>query len=187
MEFVCKVNSAWENYSDENVDVIAKTDEQHNAITPILRKVEDKYVVDIILRNNRTSKEYPDGIFHAHPEYHNIKSESIGLIEAMGLFVLPGRLAKQIAQIEKYLTKEEKYSEAKLAPDMVCHKVMIEKLLKEAGSSKLSAVEARLNIKDEINRVCEQILVNTAVFKPDEQGREAFLKFLSSIGAEQVK
>ena len=117
----------------------------------------------------------------------NIKSESIGLIEAMGLFVLPGRLARQTAEIEKYLTKEEKYSEAKLAPDMVCHKAMIEKLLKEAGSSKISAVEAKLNIKDEINRICEAILVNTAVFKPDEQGKAAFLKFLATLGIESAK
>ncbi len=183
-EFVQKVNNAWADYSDESVSIIAKTDEQHNAITPIVRKADDKYVVEIIFRNNRTSKEYPDGIFHAHPEYHNIKSESIGLIEAMGLFVLPGRLASQIAEIEKYLTKEEKYSESKLSPDMACHKPMIEKLVKAAGSSKLSAVEAKLNIKDEINRVCEEILVNTAVFKPDEQGKAAFLKFLSTLGIE---
>ncbi len=184
IEFAQKVNATWENYSDESVDIVAKTDEQHNAITPIVRKADDKYIIDIILRNNRTDKTYPDGIFHAHPEYHNIKSESIGLIEAMGLFVLPGRLARQTAEIEKYLTKEVKYSEANLAPDMVCHKAMIEKLLKEAGSGKLSPAEAKLNIKDEINRVCEEILVNTAVFKQDEQGRAAFLRFLAVLGVE---
>ena len=181
IEFAQKVNNAWQDYSDESVGVIAKTSEQHNAVTPIVRKADDKYVIDIILRNNRTTDEYPDGIFHAHPEYHNIKSESIGLIEAMGLFVLPGRLARQTAEIEKYLTKEEKYSEAKLAPDMLCHKNMIERLVKAVGSSKISPVEAKLNIKDEINRVCEEILVNTAVFKPDEQGKAAFLKFLATL------
>lgn len=184
IEFAQKVNTAWKEYSDESVGILAKTDEQHNAITPIVRKADDKYIIDIIFRNNRTDKEYPDGIFHAHPEYHNIKSESIGLIEAMGLFVLPGRLARQTAEIEKYLTKEEKYSEAKLAPDMQCHKAMIEKLIKSSGSGKISAVEAKLNIKDEINRVCEEILYNTAVFKEDEQGKAAFLKFLATLGIE---
>lgn len=184
IEFARKVNDAWADYNDESIDIISKTDEQHNAITPIVRKVEDKYIIDIVLRNNRTSKEYPDGIFHAHPEYHNIKSESIGLIEAMGLFVLPGRLAAQTALIEKYLTKEERYSEAKLPEDMKCHKDMIERLLKAAGSSKLTAVEAKLNVKDEINRVCEEILINTAVFKPTEEGRAAFLKFLATLGIE---
>ena len=184
IEFAQKVNSAWATYSDESVGITAKTVEQHNAITPIVRKSDDKYIIDIIFRNNRTSEEFPDGIFHAHPEYHNIKSESIGLIEAMGLFVLPGRLARQIAEIEKYITKEERYSEAKLAPDMLCHKNMIERLVKSAGSGKLSSAEAKLNIKDEINRVCEEILVNTAVFKPDEQGRTAFLKFLATLGIE---
>ncbi len=185
IEFAQKVNDAWQNYSDESVDIIAQTDEQHNAVTPIVRKADDKYVVDIILRNNRTNQQYPDGIFHAHPEYHNIKSESIGLIEAMGLFVLPGRLARQTAQIEKYLTKEEKYSESKLEPDMLCHKDMIEKLVKASGSAKIGAAEAKLNIKDEINRVCEEILENTAVFKQDEKGQQAFFKFLATLGIEK--
>ena len=185
IEFAVKINDAWSVYSDESVGIIAKTDAQHNAITPIVRKDADKYVMEIIFRNNRTDKEFPDGIFHAHPEYQNIKSESIGLIEAMGLFVLPGRLAPQLAQIEKYLTKEEKYSESKLAPDMLCHKEMIERLVKVSGSGKISAVEAKLNIKDEINRICEEILVNTAVFKPDEKGRAAFKKFLATVGVEE--
>ena len=184
IELVQKVNNAWMNYNDESVNILAKTDEQHNAITPIVRKIDDKYCAEVILRNNRCDDEYPDGIFHAHPEYHNIKSESIGLIEAMGLFVLPGRLARQTAEIEKYLTKEVKYSAANLAPDMLCHKDMIEKLLKEVGSSKPSPAEAHLNVKEEIGRVCEQILYNTAVFKQDEVGKAAFLKFLATLNIQ---
>ena len=181
IEFAQKVNAAWQTYDDESVDIIAKTDEQHNGITPIVRFADGKYVMDIILRNNRTNDTYPDGIFHAHPEYHNIKSESIGLIEAMGLFILPGRLAKATAEIEKYLTKEEKYVPEKLSPEMECHRDMIERLIKTSGA-KITAVEAKLNIKDEINRVCEEILRNTAVFKEDEKGQAAFMKFLSTLG-----
>lgn len=183
VELATKINEAWQNYTDESVGIIAKTNVQHNAITPIVRKLNDgKYCMEIIFRNNSTSEQYPDGVFHAHPEYQNIKSESIGLIEAMGLFILPGRLERQLAEIEKYLTKEVKYSPAKLEADMVIHQTMIERLLKEAGTAKLSNVEAQLNIKDEINRVCEGILDNTAVFKKDEAGEAAFIKFLGTVG-----
>lgn len=168
IEYAGKIIEAWKEYSDESVDIIAKTNEQHNAVTPIARKSSDgKYVVELILRNNRTSEQYPDGIYHVHPEYQNIKSESIGLIEAMGLFILPGRLDRQLAEVEKYLTREIKYSRAALSDDMKIHADMIEKLMKE--NQKCSAVEAALNVKDEVNRVCECILDNTAVFKKDER------------------
>ena len=100
----------------------------------------------------------------------------------MGLFVLPGRLDRQLAEIEKYISKEEKYDASKLSDDMLCHKAMIERLLAEVKNAKVSALEASLNIRDEVNRICEEILRNTAVFKADEQGVAAFEKFLSSIG-----
>ena len=181
IEYAGKIIEAWKEYSDESVDIIAKTNEQHNAVTPIARKSSDgKYVVELILRNNRTSEQYPDGIYHVHPEYQNIKSESIGLIEAMGLFILPGRLDRQLAEVEKYLTREIKYSRAALSDDMKIHADMIEKLMKE--NQKCSAVEAALNVKDEVNRVCECILDNTAVFKKDEAGVAAFGRFLATLG-----
>lgn len=181
IEYAGKIIEAWKEYSDESVDIIAKTNEQHNAVTPIASKSSDgKYVVELILRNNRTSEQYPDGIYHVHPEYQNIKSESIGLIEAMGLFILPGRLDRQLAEVEKYLTREIKYSRAALSDDMKIHADMIEKLMKE--NQKCSAVEAALNVKDEVNRVCECILDNTAVFKKDEAGVAAFGRFLATLG-----
>lgn len=181
IEYAGKIIEAWKEYSDESVDIIAKTNEQHNAVTPIARKSSDgKYVVELILRNNRTSEQYPDGIYHVHPEYQNIKSESIGLIEAMGLFILSGRLDRQLAEVEKYLTREIKYSRAALSDDMKIHADMIEKLMKE--NQKCSAVEAALNVKDEVNRVCECILDNTAVFKKDEAGVAAFGRFLATLG-----
>ena len=181
IEYAGKIIEAWKEYSDESVDIIAKTNEQHNAVTPIARKSSDgKYVVELILRNNRTSEQYPDGIYHVHPEYQNIKSESIGLIEAMGLFILPGRLDRQLAEVEKYLTREIKYSRAALSDDMKIHADMIEKLMKE--NQKCSAVEAALNVKDEVNRVCECILDKTAVFKKDEAGVAAFGRFLATLG-----
>lgn len=182
IEFTSMINDAWKNYSDESLGIIANDGEPHNAITPILRKIAGgKYCMEIILRNNSISKEFPDGVFHAHPEFLNIKSESIGLIEAMGLFILPGRLDRQLSEIEKFLTKESKYNAEKLSDDMKIHQTMIEKLIKEAGSGKLTQVVASLNIKDELNRVCECILDNTAVFKKDERGVAGFDRFLNSI------
>lgn len=182
LEFATKIINAWSEYTNENINIVAKTDKQHNAVTPIVRKVQDgKYCIELILRNNMTSEKYPDGIYHAHPEFHNIKSEAIGLIEAMGLFILPGRLDKQLKEIESFLIKEVKYSADKLSSDMQIHKTMIEKLIKEGGSGKMTVLEAQLNVKDEINRVCECILENTAVFKKDEVGQAAFAAFLESV------
>ncbi|MBR2988664.1 MAG: UDP-glucose--hexose-1-phosphate uridylyltransferase [Clostridia bacterium] len=180
-EYAGKIIEAWKEYSDESVDIIANDGTPHNAITPIARKSADgKYIVELILRNNCTSEKYPDGIYHVHPENQNIKSEAIGLIEAMGLFILPGRLNRQLAEVEKYITREVKYSRASLADDMKIHADMIEKLMKE--NPKASAVEAALAVKEEVNRVCEDILDNTAVFKKDEKGFAAFEKFLNSVG-----
>lgn len=99
--------------------------ERHNIFAPIARKHGDTYILDIIFRNNRVSEEYPDGIFHAHKQYHNIKSEGIGLIEAMGLFVLPARLDRQLKEVEGYLCGEP-YDRTSLASDMRIHGDMIE-------------------------------------------------------------
>lgn len=180
-EVIAMINDAWKDYSDESVGVIAKTDARHNAITPIMRKENGVYTADIILRNNRCDETYPDGIFCAHPEYRNIKSEAVGLIEAMGLFILPAALAGQLDEIEKYVGKEVKYNAAALSEDMLCHKAMIERLMSET-KGKVSALEANLIVRDEVARACEEILVNTAVFKRDEKGEAAMEKFLSSIG-----
>lgn len=179
VKYAGEIIEAWKKYSDAEYGIVANDGEQHNAVTPVARKDGDKYIVELILRNNITSKEYPDGVYHAHPEYHNIKSESIGLIEAMGLFILPGRLDRQLAEVEKYLTGELKYSRATLTGDMKIHADMIEKLMKE--NKKCSAVEAALIVKDEVNRVCENILDNTAVFKKDDRGVAAFDRFLASM------
>lgn len=185
IECAGRILAGWESYDDESVELVARTGEQHSTVTPIVRKAEGNYCLELILRNNRVSERYPDGIFHAHPEYHNIKKEAIGLIEAQGLFILPARLDRQLTQIEKYLTKEERYNAAKLEPDMEIHKDMIERLLKEVGSGKPSALEAQLNIRDEISRICEQILLNTAIFKPGDEDK--FMKFLSAVGFHEFK
>jgi len=163
-----KIITLWDEFTYEPAGVYAKTTAQHNALSPIMRKTENGYVLDIILRNNRTDETYPDGIFHAHPEYHNIKSESIGLIEAMGLFILPGRLKRQMAEVEKVLMGG---SMAHFADsDMKIH-IDFTKMLVEKYGQALSQERAQEVIRDEIAYTCASILGNTAVFKQDEVGR----------------
>ena len=93
----------WRSYSDESVGVIAKSDALHNTITPIARQRNGIYELDPVLRNNRTSEAHPLGIFHPHEEIHHIKKENIGLIEVMGLAVLPARLIRELADMERYV------------------------------------------------------------------------------------
>ena len=170
----------WFNYSDESVGIIAKEDEPHNAITPIARKEGNKYILDMILRNNRTSKEFPDGIFHAAPHLHNIKKEGIGLIEVMGLFILPGRLDKEFAGIADILTGKTAFDPKELVnPEnpLSKHLGMIAQLVNDNGTA-CTKVKANNVIRKYVNAACEEILECTAVFKNTEVGQAAFDKFL---------
>ena len=107
-----QVLNAWRGYSDEALGVYAETDQKHNTITPILRRAGGEWKLDLVLRNNRTSAENPLGIFHPHADLHHIKKENIGLIEVMGLMILPGRLLTELKDVEAYLTGER----ARFAP-----------------------------------------------------------------------
>ena len=109
-DFAVRIIESWEKFTDKDCYIFAETDGvRHNSLSPICRKNDDTYIIDMILRNNITNEEYPEGVFHAHPEYHNIKKEGIGLIEAMGLFILPGRLKKQLGDIAEILCKKAVY------------------------------------------------------------------------------
>src|SRR5699024_3252493 len=97
----------WRGYSDPELEILAYTgDTPHNTITPIARRRGEDYELDLVLRNNRTSLDYPDGIFHPHPDVQHIKQENIGLIEAMGLAILPPRLEDELLAIKRYLKDE---------------------------------------------------------------------------------
>ncbi len=181
-----KMISVWEEYTDESVGILAKTgEEKHNTLSPIARKLPDgKYCLEIIFRNNRTDETFPDGIFHAHPEYHNIKREGIGLIEAMGLFILPGRLKREMAEITRYLTGEIPYCSEELNAEehpLFLHRNAIRDLVSECGTD-ISKEDAQKAVVEYVNTVCKNILYNTAVFKKDEGGEAAFLRFLSKVG-----
>lgn len=172
-----KILAAWLGYSDESVGIIARTDAQHNTLAPIAKKTEKGYKLYLQLRNNRCDEVHPDGIFHAHAEYHNIKSESIGLIEAMGRFILPGRLDRQLKEIEKFLTGEN----TTVAEDMKIHEKAIAMLTEKHGVH-LDREAAHAAVISYVEEVCENILDNTAVFKRDERGRAAFMRFLGVCG-----
>lgn len=184
---LCELGSAivdaWKLYSDESVGVVNSESVRHNTCTPIVRRLPDgKLCLEIILRNNVTTEEYPDGVFHAHPEYHNIKKEGIGIIEAMGLYILPGRLKRQTEEIVSYLVKEKQfvYEELDSDNDLYVHRDMIKTLI-EANPEVSDRAEADKIVKDYINKTCVKILENTAVFKKDEQGVLAFKRFLSTL------
>ena len=183
-ELAGEVIEGWKKYSNESVDIIAEEDGvRHNTCTTIARFLPDnRYSVDIILRNNRTSEEYPDGIFHAHPEYHNIKKEGIGLIEAMGMFILPARLKRQLGEIALILCGKTPYDKDVLADpshSLYVHRDMIARLM-ERGTVRDEKAANKI-ITDYVNDVCVHILENTAVFKNDNDGKVAFNRFLQSL------
>ena len=184
---ICEIGGdiveAWKKYSDESVGIVNSEEERHNTCTPIVRYLSDnKFCLEIILRNNSTSDRYPDGVFHAHPEYHNIKKEGIGLIEAMGLYILPGRLKKQTEQIADILTGDAPFDPQKMTESdpLFVHKAMITELKRDnpVVEDKEKALEI---ITKRINETCVAILENTAVFKKDETGTLAFRRFLNTL------
>lgn len=185
-----RIVNEWETFTDIPCGIYAETDGvRHNSCSPIARKNGNEYIIDIILRNNITTEEYPDGVFHAHPEYHNIKKEGIGLIEAMGLFVLPGRLKKQLAMIADILSGKAVYDENALADKenyLYVHRDMIKKLVKEYSCGVLTEAQAETAVRDYVNVVCKHILENTAVFKNTKDGAAGFDKFMRAIGAEKI-
>jgi UDPglucose--hexose-1-phosphate uridylyltransferase len=185
-DFAEIIRSAWENYSDSEVLIEAKTGAvKHNALTPVARRYPDgSYSLDLILRNNRTADDAPYGIFGIGEAHRPIKKESIALTESMGWFILPGRLAGQLSKIERFLTKETRFNPAKLDEDMIEFRPMIEKLIKEMGSQKMTAKEAELTVRDEVNRLCEEILERISVFKKTADGVNALNRFLAVIGVE---
>ena len=184
--FATDIIKAWEDYSDDTCGIFAYSGEvRHNSLAPVCRIKDGKYIFDMILRNNRTSEEFPDGIFHAHPEYHNIKKEGIGLIEAMGLFILPGRLKKQLNMIAEILCGKEKFDYTALSDKenyLNVHKDMIKSLVKEGLSRDMESATER--VTDYVNKVCKNILYNTAVFKPDQNGADGFIRFLATCGVK---
>jgi UDPglucose--hexose-1-phosphate uridylyltransferase len=165
-----KIMKEWEEYSVETVGIRAYTGETpHNAVTPIARRNGDLYELDIVLRNNRTSKEFPDGIFHPHPHVQHIKKENIGLIEVMGLAILPPRLKDELAEVQEFLLGNK-------SQVMAIHQPWANKLKKNQSTITEDNVEDV--IEQGVGEVFLEVLENAGVFKTDEEGQQAFKKFI---------
>ena len=173
IELADKILSAWRGYTDEDAFIFAETDgEKHNTITPIARKVGDDFQLDLVLRNNITTKEHPMGVYHPHAELHHIKKENIGLIEVMGLAVLPARLKTEMALLKTAMLENKD-----LRNDEV-----LEKHADWADEIKIKYSDINENnidkiIEDEIGLVFSKVLEHAGVFK----NREDFLKFTKGV------
>lgn len=166
----------WRAYSDPEVMILAETDgEPHNTITPIARKRGSFFELDLVLRNNLTTKERPDGLYHPRQELHHIKKENIGLIEVMGLAILPSRLKTELSLVADGLLHGTDLTQNEMTAK---HAAWAEELKKKYGSFAADTVDDIL--KKEVGLVFKQVLEDAGVYKCTADGRKAFLRFLSS-------
>ena len=171
-----KILSKWRGYSDESVGIIAFSEGQpHNTITPIARRRGNDYELDLVLRCNITTEEHPLGVFHPHADKHHIKRENIGLIEVMGLAVLPGRLKKELHALADALVSGEDISKADMLQK---HAAWAEELKKQYTFTEENAMDI---LMEETGKVFARVLEDAGVYKCDEIGRAAFRKFAETV------
>ena len=177
IDLATHVLDCWRSYTDEDAFIFACTDgEPHNTITPIARKVDDTYELDLTLRNNITTEEHPLGVYHPHAKLHHIKKENIGLIEVMGLAVLPSRLKQEMA-----LLKDAILTGSDLEKDEVLqkHAEWVAEFLPSYPEINGENIDEIL--RQEIGKVFVQVLEDAGVYKCTPEGREAFLKFVKTL------
>ncbi len=177
IELADHVLGAWRGYTDEAAFIYAETDgEPHNTITPIARKVGDVYELDLTLRNNITTEEHPLGVYHPHAQYHNIKKENIGLIEVMGLAVLPARLKEELEILADYLVEgKDIRSNEKIEK----HADWVAGFLPKY--SEISRENVMNILKEEVGQTFVHVLEDAGVYKCNEEGRKAFLRFIETL------
>ena len=177
VKLAAHILTAWRAYTDEDAFIYAQTDgEPHNTITPIARKKGDMYELDLTLRNNITTKECPLGLYHPHNEYHHIKKENIGLIEVMGLAVLPSRLKAEMEHLSECLVKGEDVSQYE---DLKKHAPWVDEIKEKYEDINEENVEDIL--KEEIGQVFVKVLEDAGVYKCTEEGRKAFDRFIATL------
>ena len=176
IELADHILGCWRGYTDEEAFIYANTDgEPHNTITPIARKRDGLFELDLTLRNNITTEEHPLGVYHPHAEYHHIKKENIGLIEVMGLAVLPSRLKNEMALLKdamlqgKDISKIDAIASHKDWADMIMNKYDI------------TADNCEEILQKEIGIVFTSILEQCGVYSRDEKGKKGFIKFIESV------
>ncbi len=177
IDLATHVLAVWRNYTDEDAFIYAYTDgEPHNTITPIARKTGDVFELDLTLRNNITTEEHPLGVYHPHAELHHIKKENIGLIEVMGLAVLPARLKDEMELLKEYiLAGKDPASNATIEK----HATWVSGFLPAYHAITEDNIEEIL--QNEIGKVFVKVLEDAGVYKCTKEGREAFLKFIKSL------
>ena len=172
-----KILAAWRAYTDEAAFVFAKTDGvPHNTITPIARKKGDSFEIDLVLRNNITTDEHPMGVYHPHKQYHHIKKENIGLIEVMGLAILPSRLVSELEAVKNAILNNDDLRASELTAS---HADWVEEFL--PTHPEFNADNAMDIIKEETGKVFLHVLEDAGVYKCTPEGREAFMRFLESV------
>ncbi|MBM7551457.1 UDP-glucose--hexose-1-phosphate uridylyltransferase [Thalassobacillus pellis] len=176
-ELAGRILEKWRGYSDESVGILAETKgNAHNTITPIARRRGKLYELDLVLRNNRTSEEYPLGIYHPHQEVHHIKKENIGLIEVMGLAVLPGRLVEEIDALSSYMLAGDLDTAGKEDERTVKHVDWAKRIVEEHPDLKEDNI--RQVLQQEIGKTFSTVLEHAGVFKRNTEGQDAFRRFL---------
>ena len=177
IDLASHILEAWRSYTDEEACIFAETDgEPHNTITPIARKVGDVFELDLTLRNNITSPEHPLGVYHPHAENHHIKKENIGLIEVMGLAVLPARLREELELLKEYiLEKKDISSNEKIKK----HADWVAEFLPQYASVTEENITEILQA--EVGKVFVKVLEDAGVYKCTPEGRAAFMRFLNTL------
>lgn len=175
-----KILDNWRKYNDESLDIIAFSgDTPHNTITPIGRRRGKDFELDLVLRNNRTNEKYPLGIFHPHEDVHNIKKENIGLIEVMGLAVLPGRLKEELEILEKYMLEPDFKTKIKNDPKVVKHLEWAINI--QEKHVKITSENIKTILKDEIGVTFSRVLEDAGVYKRNNEGEKGLLRFIEYI------
>lgn len=201
-----KILTTWRGYTDEASIIFAETDNTpHNTITPIarIRRADgsaqgagvmtegDLYELDLVLRNNLTTEENPLGLYHPHAQYHHIKKENIGLIEVMGLAVLPARLKKEMAALEELILADiaagksasEIGANIKADEVLASHADWAEEFIERRGTSSINKDNIHTIVQDEIGQVFSHVLEDAGVYKCTKEGRTAFMRFVDAVNA----
>ena len=171
-----KILANWRGYTDEEAFIYAETDgEPHNTITPIARKRGDKYELDLVLRNNITTEEHPLGVYHPHAKLHHIKKENIGLIEVMGLAVLPARLKQELADLKEAILAGE---DLRASEELCKHADWVDEFLPKYT---VTADNIEGILEKEVGLVFAEVLTDAGVYKRTPEGRKAFHRFLATL------
>ena len=179
IEFAEHVLKKWRSYTDESAFIFAETDgEKHNTLNPIARKRGKDFELDLVLRNNITTADHPLGVYHPHAELHHIKKENIGLIEVMGLAILPGRLKMELADLNEALRSAKNISTDE---NLSKHAEWASELCQKYDFSSMSKEKCDSVLREEVGHVFSTVLEHAGVYKCTEEGRKAFTRFIETL------